>query len=119
MIFIINFDETLHLADTSTSEEKYHDEEQAVPLHDESLLFEFLILEGAQASLIQSTILNKRNENRKTFDNFDIQIIARCTAMKIDKLLLNSEIVRNKLKVNATVTNAKDFFGNTISIWQL
>jgi len=96
-------------ANASPSEEKYHDEEWAVPLHDESLLFEFLILEGAQAGLSWSTILNKRDGYREAFDSFDVQKVACYNAMKIDKLLLNPEIVRNKLKMNATITNAKAF----------
>jgi len=96
-------------ATASPSEEKYHDEEWGVPLHDDRLLFEFLILEGAQAGLSWSTILNKRDGYRKAFDFFDAQKIARYSQKKIDKLLLNPEIVRNKLKVNAAVTNAKAF----------
>ncbi len=96
-------------ANASPSEEKYHDEEWGVPVHDDRLLFEFLILEGAQAGLSWSTILNKRSGYRKAFDNFNAQKVARYSANKIDKLLLNPEIVRNKLKVNAAVTNARAF----------
>ena len=96
-------------ANASPSEKKYHDEEWGVPLHDDQLLFEFLILEGAQAGLSWSTILNKRNGYRKAFDNFNAKKVARYSSNKIDKLLLNPEIVRNKLKVNAAVTNAKAF----------
>ena len=96
-------------AQASPSEEKYHDEEWGIPIHDDRLLFEFLILEGAQAGLSWSTILNKRSGYRKAFDNFEVQKVARYSAKKIDKLLLNPEIVRNKLKVNAAVSNAKAF----------
>ncbi len=96
-------------ATSSQSEEKYHDEEWGVPLHDDQKLFEFLILEGAQAGLSWSIILNKREGYRSAFDNFDIRKISQYSAKKIDSLLLNPEIVRNKLKINSTVTNAKAF----------
>jgi DNA-3-methyladenine glycosylase I len=96
----------------------YHDKEWGVPVHDDGLLFEFLVLEGAQAGLSWSTILNKRDNYRKAFDNFDAQKIAKYDARKIKKLLANPGIVRNKLKVAAAVQNAKAFlavqkeFGN-------
>jgi DNA-3-methyladenine glycosylase I len=96
----------------------YHDKEWGVPVHDDRLLFEFLILEGAQAGLSWSTILNKRDNYRKAFDNFDAEKIARYDARKIKKLLADAGIVRNKLKVAAAVQNAKAFlavqkeFGN-------
>ncbi len=96
-------------ANASPLEQQYHDEEWGVPLHDERLLFEFLILEGAQAGLSWSTILNKREGYRKAFDNFEIIKVAHYNTKKIDKLLNNPEIIRNKLKVNAAVTNAKAF----------
>ncbi len=80
-----------------------------MPLHDDKLLYEFLILEGAQAGLSWSTILNKRDGYRKAFNNFDAQKVSSYSEKKIDKLLLNPAIVRNKLKVNAAVTNAKAF----------
>lgn len=96
-------------ATSSQSEEKYHDEEWGVPLHDDRKLFELLILEGAQAGLSWSTILNKRAGYRNAFDDFDIKKISRYPEKKIEKLLLNSEIVRNKLKINSTITNAKAF----------
>lgn len=89
--------------------EHYHDKEWGVPVHDDRLLFEFLVLEGAQAGLSWSTILNKRAGYRKAFDNFDAEIIARYDEQKIDALLLNPDIVRNKLKVNSVVINAKAF----------
>lgn len=96
---------------TSPEELSYHDGEWGVPVHDDRLLFEFLILEGAQAGLSWSTILKKREGYRAAFDNFDAKKIARYSDKKIEKLLQNPEIVRNRLKVNATVTNAKLFLG--------
>ena len=89
--------------------QKYHDEEWGVPSYDDQHLFEMLILEGAQAGLSWITILRKRENYRKAFDNFDAKKIARYSEKKIEKLLLNPGIVRNRLKVNATVTNAKLF----------
>jgi DNA-3-methyladenine glycosylase I len=80
-----------------------------VPLHDDRGLFEFLILEGAQAGLSWSTILNKRDGYRRAFDHFDAQRVARYDARKVEQLLANSEIVRNKLKIHAAIQNAKTF----------
>jgi DNA-3-methyladenine glycosylase I len=94
---------------SSALEEKYHDQEWGVPIHDERLLFEFLILEGAQAGLSWSTILNKREGYRKAFDNFDAQKISQYSDKKVKQLLDNPEIIRNRLKVNAAITNAKVF----------
>lgn len=94
---------------TSELEEKYHDLEWGVPVHNDRLLFEFLILEGAQAGLSWSTILNKREGYRRAFDNFDAQLIAQYSDEKILQLLNNPEIVRNKLKVNAAINNAQAF----------
>ena len=94
---------------SSDSEEKYHDLEWGVPVHDDRLLFEFLILEGAQAGLSWSTILNKRQGYRKAFDNFDAEKIIQYDQDKVLQLLNNPEIIRNKLKVNATINNAKAF----------
>jgi DNA-3-methyladenine glycosylase I len=91
----------------SEPEKHYHDTEWGVPLRDERGLFEFLILEGAQAGLSWSTILNKRENYRKAFDDFDVEKIARYPDKRVEKLLANSGIVRNRLKVNATVTNAR------------
>ena len=88
---------------------KYHDEEWGVPLHDDRLLFEFLILEGAQAGLSWSTILAKRENYRKAFANFDVQKVAKFDAKKIEALLLDAGIVRNRLKVAGTVKNAHAF----------
>ena len=89
--------------------EKYHDTEWGVPVHDDRLLFEFLILEGAQAGLSWSTILNKRENYRRAFDHFDARKIARYDARKVKKLLSDPGIVRNRLKVAATIQNAKAF----------
>ena len=91
----------------SPLEQQYHDTEWGVPLHDERKLFEFLILEGAQAGLSWSTILNKREGYRAAFDNFDALKIAAYDDKKIAQLLGNPAIVRNRLKVNAAVTNAR------------
>ncbi len=85
-------------ADKSVAEKYYHDKEWGVPVFDDRLLFEFLILEGAQAGLSWSTILNKRDNYRVAFDNFDVKEIVKYDQHKIDKLLNNSGIVRNRLK---------------------
>jgi DNA-3-methyladenine glycosylase I len=90
---------------------KYHDEEWGVPLHDERRLFEFLILEGAQAGLSWITILRKREGYRAAFDDFDPERIARYDRRKIERLLKNPDIVRNRLKVEGTVRNARAFLG--------
>ncbi len=87
----------------------YHDEEWGVPQHDDRALFELLILEGAQAGLSWSTILNKRDRYRKVFDGFDARKVARYGERKVAVLLEDAGIVRNRLKVNAAVTNAKAF----------
>ena len=91
----------------SEPEKHYHDTEWGVPLRDEHGLFEFLILEGAQAGLSWSTILNKRENYRKAFDRFDAEKIARYSDRRVEKLLVNPGIARNRLKVNAAVTNAR------------
>ncbi len=88
---------------------KYHDEEWGVPLHDEKSLFEFLILEGAQAGLSWTTILNKRENYRKAYSKFDPKKVAKFDEAKQKQLLQNIGIVRNRLKVAASVTNAKAF----------
>lgn len=88
---------------------QYHDQEWGVPVHDDRLLFEFLILEGAQAGLSWSTILNKRENYRQAFDNFDVETVADYSAEKIEALLQNPGIIRNRLKVNAAVNNARRF----------
>jgi DNA-3-methyladenine glycosylase I len=87
----------------------YHDREWGVPLHDERMLFELLILEGAQAGLSWSTILNKRDNYRKAFDNFDARRIARYKSDKVARLLADAGIVRNRLKIAAAIQNAKAF----------
>ena len=87
----------------------YHDEEWGVPLHDEQRLFEFLILEGAQAGLSWITILRKRENYRAAFDGFDPESIARYDTNKIESLLQDAGIVRNRLKVEAAVNNARRF----------
>jgi DNA-3-methyladenine glycosylase I len=88
---------------------RYHDEEWGVPVHDDRTQFEFLVLEGAQAGLSWSTILNKRAGYRKLFAEFDPEKVARFTRKRVEKLLLDPSIVRNRLKVESTVTNAKAF----------
>jgi DNA-3-methyladenine glycosylase I len=93
----------------SELEQSYHDNEWGVPIHDDRSLFEFLVLEGAQAGLSWSTILRKREGYRKAFENFDAQKISRYSGNDISRLLINSEIIRNKLKINATITNARAF----------
>lgn len=89
--------------------EAYHDQEWGVPVYDDNTLFEFLILETFQAGLSWITILRKRENFRKAFDNFDYKKIANYQQDKIDDLLQDAGIIRNKLKVNATVTNAQAF----------
>lgn len=103
----------------------YHDQEWGVPLHDDPLLFEFLILEGAQAGLSWETILKKRENYRQAYDGFDPHRVARYNARKVAQLLKNEGIVRNRLKVAASILNAKAFlkvqdeFGSFDSyIWQ-
>lgn len=88
---------------------KYHDEEWGVPVHDDRKLFEFLVLDAFQAGLSWSTILNKRENFRKTFDNFEPGVIAEYSEGKIESLLQDAGIIRNKLKVRSTVTNAQHF----------
>lgn len=93
----------------SPLEEHYHDHEWGVPVHDDRLLFEFLVLEGAQAGLSWSTILKKREGYRQAFDNFDAATVAAYDDAKISQLLANPEIIRNRLKVHAAVNNAQAF----------
>lgn len=87
----------------------YHDTEWGVPQHDDSVLFEFLILEGAQAGLSWDTILRKRKAYLRAFDNFDVNKVARYTDAKCAKLLTNEGIIRNRLKIASAVSNAKAF----------
>jgi DNA-3-methyladenine glycosylase I len=88
---------------------KYHDEEWGMPLHDERALFEFVVLEGAQAGLSWDTILKKREAYRKAFDNFDVEKVARYTDAKVERLLQNEGIIRNRLKITSAVKNANAF----------
>ncbi len=96
-------------ANGSQLEQSYHDNEWGVETHDDRTLFEFLILEGAQAGLSWSTILNKREGYRDAFDNFDALKISQYSENKISTLLTNPEIIRNRLKIISTITNARAF----------
>ena len=87
----------------------YHDNEWGVPVHDDRVLFEMLILEGAQAGLSWSTILKKRDNYRRAFDNFNARKIAKYDARKVKSLLADAGIVRNRLKIAATIQNANAF----------
>jgi len=89
----------------------YHDAEWGVPVHDDRVLFEFIVLEGAQAGLSWETILKKREGYRKAFAGFDPKRVARFTPSRIERLLQNPDIVRNRLKIGSTVGNAKAFLG--------
>ena len=88
---------------------RYHDEEWGVPEHDDRKLFEFLVLEGAQAGLSWLTILRKRDNYRKAFDDFAAEVISEYDEGKVAELLLNAAIVRNRLKILATIQNARAF----------
>lgn len=111
--------------ETSLAYIEYHDKEWGVPVRDDQTQFEFLILEGAQAGLSWSTILNKREGYRKNFAAFDVNKVARFTQQRIDKILQDPAIVRNRLKVESTVKNAQlfidvqeEFDGFCNYIWQ-
>lgn len=95
--------------DSSLEYIRYHDEEWGVPVRDDRTQFEFLILEGAQAGLSWSTILNKREGYRKNFANFDPEKVARFTPKRVEKILQDPGVVRNRLKVESAVTNARAF----------
>jgi DNA-3-methyladenine glycosylase I len=104
---------------------RYHDEEWGVPVHDDRCLFEFLILEGAQAGLSWETVLRKRERYREVFDGFDAAKIARYDASKVRALLADSGIIRNRLNISSAISNAQAFlelqreFGSFDSyIWQ-
>ena len=88
---------------------QYHDREWGVPVHDDNTHFEFLILEGAQAGLSWATVLRKREGYRNAFANFDPNLVAKYDEKKIQQLIGDPEIIRNKLKINATVNNAQRF----------
>jgi DNA-3-methyladenine glycosylase I len=87
----------------------YHDEEWGVPLHDDHRLFEFIVLEGAQAGLSWDTILRKRDSYRAAFDDFNPAVIARYNARRVERLLKNADIVRNRLKIMSAIQNARAF----------
>src|SRR6476660_1953054 len=87
----------------------YHDQEWGVPVHDDRTLFEFLILEGAQAGLSWETILRKRENYRRAFDNFDPKKVAKYDERKITRLLSDQGIIRNRLKIVSAIQNAKSF----------
>ena len=93
----------------NTLMKQYHDKEWGVPNHDDGSLFEFLLLEGVQAGLSWNTILQKRENYRKAFDNFDYNKIVQYKEQKIESLMINSGIIRNRLKINAVISNAKAF----------
>ena len=88
---------------------EYHDNEWGIPQHDDKKLFEFIILEGAQAGLTWTTILKRREGYLKAFSNFDPLKVSKYSSKNIEKLLDNPEIIRNKLKINSAINNAKQF----------
>ena len=88
---------------------EYHDQEWGVPQHDDRVLFEFLVLEGAQAGLSWETILRKRENYRRAFDQFDPSVVAQYDHRKVEELLANPGIVRNRLKIAAAIANARAF----------
>ena len=96
-------------ADRSALDRAYHDEEWGVPVHDDRRLFEFLILEGAQAGLSWSTVLKKREGYRKAFGNFDAGVVSGFSEEDIARLLADPGIIRNRLKIRAAIDNAKAF----------
>jgi len=96
-------------ANRSELEQSYHDHEWGVEIHDDRTLFEFLVLEGAQAGLSWSTILRKREGYRRAFDNFDARKISNYSEKTVSRLLANPGIIRNRLKINAAITNARAF----------
>jgi len=96
-------------ANRNELDQSYHDNEWGVAIHDDRSLFEFLVLEGAQAGLSWSTILKKREGYRKAFDHFDARKIARYSETDVSLLLTNPEIIKNRLKIGATITNARAF----------
>ncbi|MEW5010620.1 MAG: DNA-3-methyladenine glycosylase I [Cycloclasticus sp.] len=94
---------------TNTLDTQYHDEEWGVPLYEDQRLFELLILEGVQAGLSWSTVLKRRAAYQELYDNFDPAVVATYTAQKIDDLLANPRLIRNTLKIRASVKNAQAF----------
>jgi DNA-3-methyladenine glycosylase I len=112
-------------AKTNLFNSKYHDEEWGVPVHDDGKLFEFLVLDAFQAGLSWLTILKKRENFRKALDNFDPILISKYSLEKIDILMMDEGIIRNKLKIHATIGNAKAFLKTQLEfgsfdkyIWQ-
>lgn len=89
--------------------EKYHDEEWGVTTHDDKVLFEFVVLESAQAGLSWITVLKKREAYKKAFANFDVKKVAKFDDAKVEELMLNEGIIRNRLKIKSTITNAQIF----------
>jgi DNA-3-methyladenine glycosylase I len=87
----------------------YHDREWGVPVHDDRVLFEFLVLEGAQAGLSWNTVLKKRHNYRQAFDGFDPRLVAQYDERKVDQLLADSGIIRNRLKIQSAIVNARAF----------
>ncbi|MFD2285416.1 DNA-3-methyladenine glycosylase I [Pedobacter petrophilus] len=98
-------------AGTDPLYQKYHDEEWGKPVYDDQILFEFLILEGAQAGLSWITILRRRENYRKAFANFNVEKVAAFDEKDVEKLMNDAGIIRNKLKVNGAIANAKHFIG--------
>ena len=96
---------------------RYHDEEWGVPVHDDRILFEFLILEGAQAGLTWKTVLNKRENYRKAFHGFDPAIIARYDDEDIARLLSDPGIIRNRLKITGNNPECPEIPGNSTGVW--
>lgn len=90
---------------------EYHDKEWGVPVHDDRKLFEFIVLDGMQAGLSWQTILNKRENFRKALHNFEPRVVSKYTKKDVNRLLADSGIIRNSLKINATITNAQRFLG--------
>ena len=88
---------------------RYHDEEWGNPIHDDKKLFEFLVLEGAQAGLSWATVIRKRKNYRKSFDNFDYKKIAKYAKKDVERLLADEGIIRNRLKIHSAIRNAKAF----------
>jgi len=106
---MVQTENTCHWIGNSPLMKKYHDEEWGVPVHDDRMLFEFMVLDGFQAGLSWSIVLNKRENFRLAFDNFVPEIIARYDEKKIQELLANQGIIRNKLKIYGAVESAKAF----------
>jgi len=96
-------------AENNALMEEYHDREWGTPEHDDKILFELLILEGMQAGLSWNTVLQKRNNFRKAFDNFDYIRISKYAELKIEELMQNKGIIRNRLKIQSVISNAKSF----------